>query len=390
MMLEKQLVRHMEYRSARLLALGMVALSVVSLGDANAVTLTVNTSTDNPPGGQTASSGSLTGDFRYCINYILNEQAQGVFQNYGIAFATGIETITLDSKLSIVNLLGTDMITIGNPDPAPSVTITGGTNGTGGLFIRQGTVTLQNLTFQDCNTVGGSGGSGGGGGMGAGGALFIDNANVTLHNININNCSTVSGLGATGSGGGGGGLGGNGGSTGSGGGGGYSGDGGNNNGGGGGAGGDGGSNYGGGGGAILGTTGGIGGSTPINAVTVSPNTLTPPALPFVVGGGGYGSQGNGSGGTGAGGNNSGGVGGTDGIPNASGNGGNGGSPLGGSGGMGSSSYPTAGSSGETGELGGIGGDGGLYSNSTSVSTGSGGGGGGGYSGGGGAAVVAAS
>ena len=131
----------------------MVILSVAFVGKANAstVTLTVNTNTDIPnlyPGGQTDSSGATTGDLRYCINYILNEQAQGITQDYEIVFATGIESIQLGAKLSMVNLLGSDTIVIGNPDPAPPVTIIGGT-GTGGLFIRQGTVTLQNLNFQE-------------------------------------------------------------------------------------------------------------------------------------------------------------------------------------------------------------------------------------------------
>ncbi len=259
---------HVGYRTVRLFAFGVVALSVASVAKANAstVTLTVNTDTDTPnpyPGGQTDSSGATTGDLRYCINYILNEQAQGVAQDYAIVFATGIESIQLGAKLSMVNLLGSDTIVIGNPDPAPPVTITG-SSGTGGLFIRQGAVTLQNLNFQSCNATGGSGGDGGGGGMGAGGALFIDTADVTLHNVNFSSCSATAGLGggSTGSGGGGGGLGGNGGAN-AGGGGGYCGNGGSVGGGGGGAGGDGGSNYGGGGGAILGTTGGSGGSSPI-------------------------------------------------------------------------------------------------------------------------------
>lgn len=379
------------YRKVKLFMLFMVALSVASVGKVNAssVTLTVSINTDTPnsyPGGQTDSSDATTGNLRYCINYILNEQAKGVTQDYEIVFASEIESIQLSAKLSMINLLGSDTIVIGNPDPAPPVTIIG-SPGTGGLFIRQGIVTLRNLNFQSCNATGGSGSDGGGGGMGAGGALFIDTANVTLHNVNFNNCSATAGLGGNviGSGGGGGGLGGNGGSE-EGGGGGYCGNGGGNKGGGGGAGGDGGSYLGGGGGAILATTGGVGGSSPVVAVTIAPYTFSgQPAAPFVVGGGGYGSQNNSVAGTGAGGNNSGGLGGYDGGSNVGGNGGDGGSPQmmgSGNGGIGSSSTTSPGYSGADGLLEGTGGSGGTYyDNITDV--GGGGGGGGGYSGGGG-------
>ncbi|MCX6991110.1 MAG: autotransporter domain-containing protein [Chlamydiae bacterium] len=384
------LCRFVEYKSTKLLALSAIALSMTPLNKASAstATLTVMASSDNPtsyPGGQTSTVTS--GDLRYCINYILDQQAQGNSLDYDIVFDPSVTSIQLGAKLSILNLLGSDTITIGNADPASPVTITGSA-GTGGLFIRQGAVTLQNLNFDSCNATGGSGGAGGGGGMGAGGALFIDSANVILHNVNFNNCSAAAGLGVgTGSGseGGGGGLGGNGG-NGKGGGGGYTGSGGTYYAGGGGAGGDGGSNFGGGGGAILGTTGGSGGGSPTDAVTISPYTFTgSSAAPFVVGGGGYGSTSNTFGGTGAGGasNINGGQGGSDGNTNAGGAGGNAGSPQTGStgiGGIGSTDTSTPGDSGANGQLGGIGGTGGP---SLDGSTGSGGGGGGGYSGGGG-------
>lgn len=379
-MLGKRLSKYVKYTTVN-----VAIFSLMLTGMVEGLTLTVNTNTDVPnlyPGGQTDSSGAATGDLRYCINYILNEQAQGVAQNYEIVFASDITSIQLNDKLSILNLLGTDQIVIGNPDPAPSVTIVGGAK-TGGFFIRQGDVTLQNLNFQDCNANGGSGGDGGGGGMGSGGALFIDTANVTLHNVNFTQCSATAGLGAIpGGSGGGGGLGGNGGSS-AGGGGGYRGTGGDNFGAGGGAGGDGGGNMGGGGGAILGTTGGIGGVSPINSVTISAYTFLgqPTSPPFFVGGGGYGSQDDGFGGVGAGGNNSGGLGGFDGVSKLGGDGGNGGSPqMGtGAGGIGSSAF-TPGAAGAGGLLAGTGGGGGVYLNGTQ---GSGGGGGGGYSGGGG-------
>jgi hypothetical protein len=355
---------------------------MIVVGKAHAaLTLTVTTNTDLPnlyPGGQADSL--ISGDLRYCINYILDQQAQTTTQDYNIVFAPGVTSIDLGDKLSIVNLLASDVIVIGNPDPNSPVTIVGNT-GTSGLFIRQGTVTLQNMNFQDCNATGGTGGGGGGGGMGAGGALFIDTADVTLHNVNFSNCSATAGIrGPTDSAGGGGGLGGNGGSS-QGGGGGYRGAGGEDLGGGGGAGGDGGSSFGGGGGAILGTTGGIGGVSPIDAVTITPQSSGPPFSPFVIGGGGYGSSNNSFGGNG-GGNTSGGIGGQDGSASTGGDGGNGGAPqLGtGNGGSGNSSPTNPASNGDPGLLGGSGGGGGVCFGSNS---GSGGGGGGGYSGGGG-------
>lgn len=380
-------------RGIKRFTLGIIALSAILVGKANAstVTLTVSTDTDTPnsyPGGQTDFNGATSGDLRYCINYILNEQAQGNSVDYEIVFANGIESIQLGAKLSIVNLLGSDTIVIGNPDPASPVSILGST-GTGGLFIRQGAVTLQNLNFQNCNATGGNGSDAGGGGMGAGGALFIDTADVILHNVNFTSCSASSGLGSVNTGiGGGGGLGGFGGSS-QGGGGGYCGNGGESYGGGGGAGGDGGSNLGGGGGAILGTIGGSGGSPPVDAVTITPHAISgPTASPFVVGGGGFGSQNDTVGGTGAGGNNSGGMGGYDGSTNLGATGGNAGSPqTGGSGqgGAGSSSSSTPGSVGSSGLLGGDGGGGGTFftGGDEGNNSGCGGGGGGGYSGGGG-------
>ena len=80
---------------------------------------------------------ATSGDLRYCVNYILNQQAQGITQDYKVVFAPGVNSIQLSARLSMVNLLGSDTIVIGNPDPATPVVITGG-SGTGGLFIRRG------------------------------------------------------------------------------------------------------------------------------------------------------------------------------------------------------------------------------------------------------------
>ena len=64
-------------------------------------------------------------------------QAQGITQHFQVVFAPGVTSIQLSARLSMVNLLGSDNVVIGNPDPAPPVVIKGGA-GTGGLFIRQG------------------------------------------------------------------------------------------------------------------------------------------------------------------------------------------------------------------------------------------------------------
>ena len=75
------------------------------------------------------------------------------------------------------------------------------------------TVTVQNLTFNNCKAIGGHGGFGGGGGAGLGGAVFVaDRAIATMTNVNlIANAAAGGRGGAGGSGGGGGGMGGGGG-----------------------------------------------------------------------------------------------------------------------------------------------------------------------------------
>ena len=356
--------------------------------------MTVTTGADPAatyPGGQATADGGLTGNLRYLVNYILDQQARGVAQDYHVVFAPGVTMVTLNAKLSMINLVGSDAITVGNSDPAAPVVITG-TPGTGGFFVRQGNVTFQNLRFQNLSRTGGTGGDGGGGGLGAGGALFVDHANVTLHNVLFAGNAAIAGLGAgsTGTGGGGGGLGGDGGS-GQGGGGGYGGRGGDAFGAGGGAGGDGGSELGGGGGAMLGTKGGSGGSSPVPASTLSPFDFNGSPLPgFVVGGGGFGSRNTGLAGSGAGGAGLGGLGGLGGFDGTSAMGGNGGdgdaAQNGAGAGGASSSDASAAGAGSSGEAGGAGGDGGPYFGGvTGVGSGGGGGGGWGGAGGGGGA-----
>ena len=93
-----------------------------------------------------------------------------------------------------------------------------------GFFVYSGTVAINNLTIQNTQALGGSGGaavsSAGGGGLGAGGALFVaSGGNVTVSNVALVNNNASGGAGAAGGSGvaassglgaGGGGLGGNG------------------------------------------------------------------------------------------------------------------------------------------------------------------------------------
>ncbi|MBE9175848.1 hypothetical protein IQ225_12055, partial [Synechocystis salina LEGE 06155] len=81
------------------------------------------------------------------------------------------------------------------------------------FFIKEGTVSISNLTLSGGRAQGGKGGdgiSGGGGGMGAGGALFIDSGNITVTNVTFSDNQAIGGSGGAGTnstaGGGGGGL----------------------------------------------------------------------------------------------------------------------------------------------------------------------------------------
>ncbi len=208
-------------------------------------TLNVTVDSDNNPG----SIGN-PGDLRYCLNS-MNQSLNTTLDDYAIVFAFPM-TIQLNGILPIINNSSNPVnITIGNSGSIPTVTIDG--NGAySGFFIPMGNVIIQNMTFQNLTAKGGDGGdgnSGGGGGMGAGGAIYAPQTflngsypSITLMNVSINDCSAVGGDGGsyfgvsspTGDegGGGGGGFSGNGGSitttgsTGGGGGGGFGGDGG--------------------------------------------------------------------------------------------------------------------------------------------------------------------
>ena len=188
-------------------------------------TLNVTLSSDNNPGG----IGEV-GDLRYCLN-VMNQSLNTTPDDYAIVFAFPM-TIQLNGILPIINNSSNPVnITIGNPGSIPTVTIDGNSCTYSGFFIPMGNVTIQNMVFQNLAAKGGDGGngiSGGGGGMGAGGAIFApqsflngSNPSITLLNVSIDNCSAIGGnggsylgLSSTGNegGGGGGGFSGNGGS----------------------------------------------------------------------------------------------------------------------------------------------------------------------------------
>lgn len=190
-------------------------------------TLHVSSPTDDNAGGM----GNM-GDLRYALNS-MNQDLSTMFDDYAIVFDFPM-TIQLNGILPIINNSSHPVnITIGNPGSIPTVTIDGNGGAYSGFFIPTGSVTIQNMIFQNLTARGGNGGdgtSGGGGGMGAGGAIyapsaFLDGSNpsITLQNVLINTCSAEGGNGGnyfsvpfpTGDegGGGGGGFSGNGGSV---------------------------------------------------------------------------------------------------------------------------------------------------------------------------------
>ncbi len=164
-------------------------------------TLTVTLSTDNNPGG-----AGETGDLRYCLN-TMNESLNTTSDDYAIEFDFPM-TIQLNGILPIINNSSNAVnITIGNSGSTPTVTIDGNSGAYSGFFIPIGNVTIQNMIFQNLTAKGGNGGdgiSGGGGGMGAGGAIYAPQSflngslpSITLINVSINDCSAVGGNGGS-------------------------------------------------------------------------------------------------------------------------------------------------------------------------------------------------
>src|SRR5579872_5338567 len=164
-------------------------------------TLNVTLSSDNNPGGM----GDV-GDLRYCLN-TMNEGLHSLADDYAITFEFPM-TIQLNGILPIINNSSNSVsITIGNPGSIPTVTIDGNSGAYSGFFIPTGNVMIQNMIFQNLAAKGGDGGdgiSGGGGGMGAGGAiyapeffLFGSNPSITLMNVSINDCIAQGGNGGS-------------------------------------------------------------------------------------------------------------------------------------------------------------------------------------------------
>ncbi len=164
-------------------------------------TLTVTLSSDNNPGG----AGDI-GDLRYCLN-AMNQGLNTTPDDYEIIFASPM-TIQLNGILPIINNSANPVnITIGNPGSTATVTIDGNSGAYSGFFIPMGNVKIQNMIFQNLTAKGGNGGdgiSGGGGGLGAGGAIYVPQTflngsypSVTLVNVSINNCSAVGGNGGS-------------------------------------------------------------------------------------------------------------------------------------------------------------------------------------------------
>lgn len=164
-------------------------------------TLNVTINSDNNPGGV-----GEVGDLRYCLNS-MNQGLNSTPDDYAIVFAFPM-TIQLNGNLPIINNSSNPVtITIGNSGSIPTVTIDGNSGAYSGFFIPMGNVMIQNMIFQNLTAQGGNGGdgiSGGGGGMGAGGAIYAPQSflngsypSITLSNVSINNCSAVGGKGGS-------------------------------------------------------------------------------------------------------------------------------------------------------------------------------------------------
>ena len=142
---------------------------------------------------------------------------------YSITLEAGA-TLTEFVPIFAINLTGADTLTI----DGQKAILDGDDGGLffRGLFAYSGKMTIENLTIENAEAQGGSGGegaAGGGGGAGLGGGLFVaDNpaggagpANVTLYNVFFTDNSAIGGAGGAagnfGGVGGGGGLGGSGG-----------------------------------------------------------------------------------------------------------------------------------------------------------------------------------
>jgi autotransporter-associated beta strand repeat/autotransporter-associated beta strand repeat/autotransporter-associated beta strand repeat/autotransporter-associated beta strand repeat/autotransporter-associated beta strand repeat len=149
--------------------------SIVSSHPLHALTtITVTTGLDNAlltPPGQGIANG-----LRAALNTV-----NTIPDTYIINFS-GVPTVTLGGMLPIINLNSANNVTINGP-----VNIEGSSLYPG-FIVRQGTVALNNITFQNTISKGGQPG-----GLGAGAGLFLIGGTTTISNLTFNNCQAVGG-----------------------------------------------------------------------------------------------------------------------------------------------------------------------------------------------------
>jgi hypothetical protein len=315
-------------------------------------TFTVNATTDTNPNGPGVGSGS-SGDLRYCIDQAnaLSLSGQTVTINFNLPANSALDVLNLLPPLNPGRngqLGANNNRLLIDGSTATNLTIGGNNLGTGIFAAYAGGITIKDVTLAGGYAKGGNGAGGGGGGAGLGGGLLVNSlANVTLQSVTFENCQAYGGAGSQSgqisSGGGGGTNGGNNGA----------------NGGGGGLGGNG--DYGGGVGATGGgfngtvyTTGGAGQFT--NGASGGLGYNIPTVAGGPNGGGGGGGNAPGGGGVGGGNGSAGGNAGAGGFGGGGGRGAANGGVFGGGGSGGSGGF--GGGGGGAGAPGGFGGGGG--------------------------------
>ncbi|MFN8492587.1 MAG: hypothetical protein U0350_33610 [Caldilineaceae bacterium] len=115
----------------------------------------------------------------------------------GSSSAVDVLTLTADVTLTGPLPVITSDMTIQGDSAARFVS---GANNIRVFTVNGGTVTFQTLTIKDGNDIGGAGSSGyagGGGGMGAGGGLYIADGKVTVQNVTFTNNKATGGVGAS-------------------------------------------------------------------------------------------------------------------------------------------------------------------------------------------------
>ena len=141
------------------------------------------------------TSATASGDLRGCLNYI-NTTTASAPDTFNITFNLPYDqTISLSQLLPIVNFANTNTVTIDGSNGGNQIIIDGD-GSFRGFFIRQGNVTLQNITLSNTSaTHNDSGLTGGGGGLGAGGGVFNDEGDVTINNVTFQKCTASGGSG---------------------------------------------------------------------------------------------------------------------------------------------------------------------------------------------------